>query len=77
VYDVAHAENPRRTVNVVYSRKWIEAIAPLGPVGPQRTLAQLESDLAQAGIAYAIIEKDEQQAFARQLDDALSAARNT
>jgi hypothetical protein len=75
VCEVTHAENPRRIVNVVYSKKWIEAIAP-APLGRQRTLAQLESALSEAGIAYAIVEHDEQRAFVGQLDNALSAARN-
>jgi hypothetical protein len=75
VYKVAHAENPRRTVNVVYSRRWIEAVLP-DALGRQGTLAQLERALAEAGISYAIVEHDEQRAFARQLDDALSARRN-
>jgi hypothetical protein len=75
VYEEAHAESPRRTVNVVYSRRWLEAIAP-APLARQGTLAQLERALAEAGISYAIVEQDEQKAFLRQLDDALSAKRN-
>jgi len=43
------------------------------PFGQQGTLPQLEGALAEAGIAYAIVEQDEQRAFARQLDDALCA----
>jgi hypothetical protein len=62
-------------VNVIYSRKWSEPIAS-GLLGPQRTLAQLENAVAEAGIVYGVVEQDEQQAFARQLDDALSAARS-
>jgi hypothetical protein len=74
VYDWAHAENPKRLVNVVYSRNMIDAItaAPFGPQR-QRNLAQLESALAEAGITYVIVEQDEQRTFAGQLNEALSA----
>jgi hypothetical protein len=75
IHQPAHAEDPGRTVDVVYSRSFLEAIAP-GAFGQQRTLAQLERALAEAGIVYAVVEQDEQEAFARQLDDALYAANN-
>jgi hypothetical protein len=62
VVRVAQVENLRRTVNVVYSRRWIEAVLP-DPLLRQGTLAELERALAEAGIAYAIVEQDEQRAF--------------
>jgi len=74
VHEAVYAENPRRIVNVVYSRPWIEAITgrPFGRQG----LAQLERALTEAGISYAVVEQDEQRAFARQLEEALSAAKD-
>jgi len=75
VFRLAHAENPRRRVVVVYSsRDLIGAIATPGSGRGQETLVQLEGDLAEAGITYAVVEENEQRAFAR--DTALSAARN-
>jgi hypothetical protein len=74
VHTAAQAENPRRTVNVFYSSRWPEAV--IHRFGQQGTLAQLESDLARAGIAYAIVEQDEDRAFAGHLDEAISAARS-
>ena len=72
VWDIAYAENPRRRVNVVYSRKsLIEAMTSHLVAGPQRTLVELESTLTAAKIPYAVVEQDEQQAFSRQLADAL------
>jgi hypothetical protein len=75
VNEVVYVENPRRIVNVVYSRPWIEAFTGTR-FGRQGGLAQLERALTEAGISYAVVEQDEQRAFARQLDEALSAARN-
>jgi hypothetical protein len=76
VWETAHAENPRKRVSVVYSRTQIEALTG-PPLRSQATLAQLESALAEAGIAYAVVEQHEQNTFARELDNALSAARNS
>ena len=75
VHQVAQAEDPRRLVNVVYTRRWIEAVLP-DPLSRQGTLAELERALAEAGIVYAIVEQDEQRAFLGQLDAALSANRD-
>ena len=78
-YVVCHptyAENPRRRIVVVYSSRDLTGAitSPLAP-GAQATLVQLESALAEAGIAYAVVEKAEQRAFCEELDDALSAAK--
>jgi len=67
---VRHAENPRRLVNVVYGRNGIVALTdPV--VRKSQTLAQLESALAEAGIAYEVVEEDEIRTFMGQLSDAL------
>jgi hypothetical protein len=76
MWETAHAENPSRRVSVVYSRTQMEALTS-PPLNLQGTLAQLESALAKAGIAYAVVEQHEQNTFARELDGALSAARNS
>ncbi len=74
VYRPAHAENPRRKVVVVYSsRDLIGAVTSPHNGG---TLLELKSAFAEAGIAYAVVEENEERAFAKELDDALSAARN-
>jgi len=75
VHEAVYVENPRRLVNVVYSRPWIEAVTG-PPFGRQGGLARLERALTEAGIPYAVGGQDEQRGFARQLDEALSAARN-
>jgi predicted TIM-barrel fold metal-dependent hydrolase len=59
-------------VNVVYSRRWIEAAGP-DPRLPQGTLAELERALGEAGIVYAIVDQNEQTAFFGQLNAALPA----
>jgi hypothetical protein len=69
VFVPAHAENPRRRVTVVFSSTDINS--PFSG-----NLVQLESDLAEAGIVYAVVEEDEQRAFARDLGNAMAAARN-
>ena len=78
VRDWALTENPERVVHVFYNRKnTIEAItSALLPTGHKRGLADLEGALAAAGISYAVVERHEQEEFARQLDNALSAAKN-
>jgi hypothetical protein len=76
VQTVAHAEDPRRIVSVVYSRSWLEALGPPAPFGSQGGLAQLERALAEAGIVYAVVEQHEQRAFAKELMDALAAKKD-
>jgi hypothetical protein len=72
VFYPARAENPRRRVVVVYiSRDLIPAIKP----SFSGSLVQLECALTEAGIVYAVVEEDQQRAFARDLHDAFSAAR--
>ena len=73
VYHPASAENPRRRVVLVYiSRDLIGADPPL-----RGNLAQLESALTESGIVYAVVEEDQQRAFARDLHDAFRHSRRT
>jgi hypothetical protein len=77
VWAIAFAEDPRRMVNVVYSaRSPIEAIVRPSQTGAHSTLVELKRSLAAAGIVFAVIEEHEQLDFARQVQDALSAARS-
>jgi hypothetical protein len=69
INDVRHAENPRRQVNVVYGRDRIAAMVHRPK--PQQTLEQFLSALAEAGIAYEVVEEDEIRTFMGQLSDAL------
>jgi hypothetical protein len=70
INEMAHAEKPRRLVNVIYGRDRIAALTKPIVRKPQ-TLAQLESALADAGIVYAVVEQDESRTFIGQLSDAL------
>jgi hypothetical protein len=62
---VAHTENPRRQVNIIYGRERIAALVDL--LKHQQTLAQMESALA-------VVEQDEIRTFMKQLNDALPLA---
>jgi hypothetical protein len=74
VWTQADADNPKRTLNVVYGvDSSIEALTRSAPV--QRPLAKLLASLSEEGKCYAVVEDHEHREFAKLLHRALSAAR--